>query len=201
MAWLNPLLAPFDPLQLSGRYLGDYGSLNPSDIISVRSNLAPDNSIIDHMGCAETGRLQSLDLDFNDPLPPTSNIVEHALYPFSLAGMTTSTGNCDRFTGTGHDEHLQPFVCAGIIHDIPLAASTGIPGWKRIAMVQRCNTSPLHLDRQEYFEHPLDENCWTLEGLIVPGGHMIVGKYTNTMDLHDPDRLESGPFMFWRDWS
>ena len=25
MPWLKPLLTPFDPLQLSGRYLGDYG--------------------------------------------------------------------------------------------------------------------------------------------------------------------------------
>ena len=165
------------------------------------------------MGCAETGRLQTLDLDFSaiSPSPLTSNDVELALSPLDVVtglvsdqaidSLTTHLGY-HRFTGTGHDEHQKPFVCAGIIHDVPdLVTTTSIPGCKRITFVQRCNTSPLDLNRQEYFEHPLDEDCWTLEGLIVPGGHMMLGKYTNMMDMHGQDMLEVGPFLFWKDWS
>ncbi len=125
------------------------------------------------------------------------------------------------FTGTGVD--ADPYSCSGIIHALP--PQSGIPGWQRITMMKvfgseiqsapssqpastslpdnpfdnnsNNNTGPsAALTGANDVPVVVDESCWAYEGVVLPGGMIMVGRWWSPAD-DTVDRLGTGPFIFW----
>jgi hypothetical protein len=81
----------------------------------------------------------------------------------------------------------EEFAWVGRIHSIPPQA--GIPGWQRLVMVK--------------FDADLDDpgidDLWAYEGVVLPGSHMILGRWWFPGDdpLADGGSY-CGPFIFWQ---
>lgn len=43
----------------------------------------------------------------------------------------------------------------------------------------------------------IDESCWAYEGVVLPGGMIILGRWWSPAD-ESLDRLGTGPFIFWK---
>lgn len=116
------------------------------------------------------------------------------------------------FSGTGID--ADPYFCSGIIHALP--PQRGIPGFQRITMMK---VFPPHTSESELFTSggsnsdssntssggfvapstipdAVDESCWAYEGVVMPGGMIILGRWWSPAD-ETMDRLGTGPFIFW----
>jgi len=63
----------------------------------------------------------------------------------------------------------------------PLPKQQGIPGWQRLTMMK-------------YFVNDQSE-LWAYEGVVLPGGKIIVGRWWNP--LRSDEEAYSGPFIFW----
>jgi hypothetical protein len=50
----------------------------------------------------------------------------------------------------------------------PLPPQGGIPGWQRITFMKHFS--------QDY-EHPNEDNLWAYEGVVLPGGRIILGRW------------------------
>lgn len=90
-----------------------------------------------------------------------------------------------RFEGEGHD-HYEDFLSAGWLSALP--AQLGVPGWQRMTMMK-------------YFEDPdtghIDMDAlWAYEGVVLPGGQIIVGRWWNPKEGAG-DSMYSGPFILW----
>lgn len=114
-----------------------------------------------------------------------------------------------QFSGTGID--ADPFFCTGIIHALP--PQQGIPGFQRITMMkifpldmpsapswQPASTSSsddiFSNSMASIFPAVIDESCWAYEGVVLPGGMTILGRWWSPAD-ETGDRLGTGPFIFW----
>lgn len=125
-----------------------------------------------------------------------------------------------QFSGTGID--ADPYFCTGIIHALP--PQHGIPGFQRITMMKimppdmsstPSTTSdpflsssdnagggggvhplPGGLDVTGILSAELDESCWAYEGVVLPGGMIILGRWWSPAD-DTVDMLGTGPFIFW----
>ena len=117
------------------------------------------------------------------------------------------------FSGSGVDR--DPFICKGVVH--PLPPQNGIPGWQRITLlkyfkpVSTPGFTPVNEDpfgqapEDEHFdwanEDNLDHveidlmNTWAYEGVVLPGGHMMLGRWWSP--LNDEEMLCTGPWIFW----
>ena len=91
-----------------------------------------------------------------------------------------------RFSGTGYDSE-EKFFASGWIN--PLRPQYGIPGWQRITFMK-------HYDNLAYAN--LDD-LWAHEGIVLPGGRIIVGRWWYASDDPGADTYgdNSGPFMLW----
>jgi hypothetical protein len=89
-----------------------------------------------------------------------------------------------RFEGLGYDD--EKFYASGWIN--PIASQRGVPGWSRMSMMK-------------YFKDPdgsLDQNAfWAYEGVVLPGGNMIVGRWWAADPAKSPEDQYSGPFLLW----
>lgn len=96
------------------------------------------------------------------------------------------------FIGTGVDD--RPFRCSGILHSLPKVQ--GIPGWQRITFIKYfTSANPVSLTDPFYDIHE-DSPHWAYEGVVLPGGHMMLGRWWNPME--PPEEREcTGPFIFW----
>ena len=100
------------------------------------------------------------------------------------------------FIGTGVDG--RPFRCSGIVHVMPKVQ--GIPGWQRITFMKYfTNESPASQTDPCYppfYDIHEDSPHWAYEGVVLPGGHMLLGRWWNPME--PPEEREcTGPFIFW----
>ncbi|KAL8700970.1 MAG: hypothetical protein Q9201_005162 [Fulgogasparrea decipioides] len=105
------------------------------------------------------------------------------------------------FTGTGDlnagDLDLN---FAGIVH--PLPPQFGIPGWQRFSMVS-FDTPPTGSIENGFLDAEEQDLrvCWRYEGVILPGGNVILGRYhmgDHLRDWEDPDQINKrGPFIYW----
>jgi hypothetical protein len=50
----------------------------------------------------------------------------------------------------------------------PLPPQQGIPGWQRITFMKHFN---------EDLNDPMDDNLWAYEGVVLPGGRIILGRW------------------------
>jgi len=125
------------------------------------------------------------------------------------------------FTGTGHD--AEPFHCSGILH--PLPPQQDIPGWQRITMMkyfdadysssQASSPSPTQPstpnvystinheawiaddgEENEYNGIDIGSGCWAYEGVVLPGGMIMLGRWWSPMD-EGGEQACTGPFIFW----
>lgn len=100
------------------------------------------------------------------------------------------------FIGTGIDD--RPFRCSGIVHALPKVE--GIPGWQRITFMKYfTGADPASLTDPSYppfYNIHEDSPHWAYEGVVLPGGHMMLGRWWNPME-QSGKRVCTGPFIFW----
>lgn len=89
-----------------------------------------------------------------------------------------------RFEGLGYDD--EEFYASGWIN--PMPSQRSVPDWNRITMMK-------------YFKHSdgsLDIGAlWAYEGVILPGGKMIIGRWWAADPAKGPENQYSGPFILW----
>ena len=134
------------------------------------------------------------------------------------------------FVASGRDNDL-PFIASGGISALPL--QYGVPGWMRFTMIKAYLTEeeidaipeewqspdfdifrPGRSDRNWHnFECDVELSAWGYEGVVLPGGGIIVGRWfdvgstvAENEGIGGPLNREqqarqrgiySGPFMFW----
>lgn len=112
-----------------------------------------------------------------------------------------------QFTGEGsYKPKPSKFHCSGILHPVP--PQYGVPGWQRIIMVKcdnKSHTCPSPTANASTPSAPLpgpiyptelQDCCWVYEGVVLPGGTMIIGRWWSPTET-DPRRLTTGPFIYW----
>ena len=119
-------------------------------------------------------------------IPQDGTLVQPAIpveLPQPKAGV-----NYMHFRGRGRDD--EDFWCSGMLHALP--SQNGVIGWQRITFMKHfdCNgeirTSTLvpniayngpelldDIDRRTWI---VPHDCWAFEGVVLPGGKIIVGK-------------------------
>ncbi|KAF2472211.1 uncharacterized protein BDR25DRAFT_367005 [Lindgomyces ingoldianus] len=93
------------------------------------------------------------------------------------------------FTGQGDDAE-EHFFASGWLNPLP-AQPRGIeiPGWQRITFMKYFID-----DDHQYAE----DNLWAYEGVVLPGGRMILGRWWLVPEVADSAQSNySGPFIFW----
>ena len=138
-------------------------------------------------------------------LPPTPTSPPPVLYP-------KKGHNFLQFSGSGVD--AEPYLCTGIVHPIP--PQQKIPGWQRVTMMKyfgsdkpkKRGSNPSHnaftppaddeVDDDVEFDDDvdIDGSCWCYEGLVLPGGMIMVGRWWSPVDTSE-DMECVGPFIFW----
>ena len=67
----------------------------------------------------------------------------------------------------GHGEDLEDdYMALGWLN--PLPPQAGIPGWQRITFMKHFN---------EDLNDPMEDNLWAYEGVVLPGGRIILGRW------------------------
>ena len=154
--------------------------------------------------------------------PPSPNsivrqtlTVPHSIHPTADADLPPSPTspppvlspkkgiNYLQFGGSGNDaEHFQ---CSGIVH--PLPPQHGIPGWQRVTIMKYFDpikraggpATPSTSDDGYDFDDDdvtVNNGCWCYEGVVLPGGMIMLGRWWSPMDDAD-ERHCMGPFIFW----
>lgn len=77
------------------------------------------------------------------------------------------------------------FTARGWLTALPL--QSGIPGFMRITFVRHIDNEDLDADASS------DHNLYGYEGIVTPGGRMILGRWWLIGDPHETN----GPFIFW----
>lgn len=92
-----------------------------------------------------------------------------------------------RFGGNGTDQK-DNFSANGWLNSLP--SQMGVPGWQRLTMMKYYKNKDTDV---------IDDNSlWAYEGVVLPGGKIIVGRWWRA-GVHDDDEDEfySGPFILW----
>ncbi|MCJ1223689.1 hypothetical protein MMC12_000332 [Toensbergia leucococca] len=98
------------------------------------------------------------------------------------------------FIGTGND--AEAFHCAGNVHALP--PQHGIPGWQRITLMKHFQplSAASSSDSSELVDMDIGNGCWAYEGIVLPGGMMMLGRWWSPLDDSE-ERACTGPFIFW----
>lgn len=78
---------------------------------------------------------------------------------------TNRNGESLQFVGTGEDLE-DDFNAIGWLN--PLPPQWGIPGWQRITFMKHF---------MENFDEVEQDNLWAYEGVVLPGGRIILGRW------------------------
>lgn len=123
-----------------------------------------------------------------------------------------------QFTGTGHGSDF--LNLSGVIHAV--ASQHDIPGWQRITFMTKtaipkppsddsdatADSSSTQVDdasgngftlfsEGNNEDRLVNEKCWAHEGLVLPGGMIMLGRWWSPIDETGED-LETGPWMYWK---
>lgn len=110
-----------------------------------------------------------------------------------------------RFSGSVEPDDYGPNYqgISGILHDLP--EQSGIPGFQRISFMQYAISAPKHEGddddhvmgswRSKVLHDQVDETCYCYQGVVLPGGQIILGRWWSP--FNDADQLCTGPFMLW----
>ncbi|KAF1930806.1 uncharacterized protein M421DRAFT_58030 [Didymella exigua CBS 183.55] len=194
-AWQEPLRN--GALPLSKHWKGTYSFLDPKEQTKLRA--LPDDDDSDTYFSdknIDEGKIQSLELDFE----PKRQLKWPKLFEQRLNSLRETSEpdmpqcrskakysvNANlQFTGTGMDLE-DDFHAIGWLNALP--DQCGIPGWQRITFMK-------------HFAEDLDDvdsdNLWAYEGVVLPGGRIIVGRWwfaSETVNYRDD---YNGPFILW----
>jgi hypothetical protein len=76
-----------------------------------------------------------------------------------------TAGGSIQFEGKGEDLEDE-YMALGWLN--PLPPQGGIPGWQRITFMKHFT---------EDYENPNEDNLWAYEGVVLPGGRIILGRW------------------------
>ncbi|KAK3716377.1 hypothetical protein LTR37_006527 [Vermiconidia calcicola] len=192
---------------LGRKWKGSYAYVNREEIVAVRAGRGEDEQIQDEFaGEDQAFTFQDMQLQLVDesttafPWPETFE--RHLLSlngakgrgAFTRAQTRTTPANeiahlkhrSFRFEGAGQDVTEQ-FLASGWLNALP--KQSGIPGWQRMTMMK-------------YFEDEVTGNVdegalWAYEGVVVPGGNVVVGRWWCPNEGVDGGEVYSGPFLLW----
>ncbi|KAH6615265.1 hypothetical protein C7974DRAFT_443417 [Boeremia exigua] len=197
-AWQQSLKNGTVPL--SRHWKGTYSFLDPNEQRKLRCLSDDDDSDVYFSDKnIDEGKIQSLELNF-DPERQLKwpKLFEERLnslrganesdLPSKIQGRSKpknlSKTNL-QFTGTGMDLE-DDFQAIGWLNALP--DQCGIPGWQRITFMK-------------HFAEDLDDvdsdNLWAYEGVVLPGGRIIVGRWWFASEAVDFNRDYNGPFILW----
>ncbi|KAK5168421.1 uncharacterized protein LTR77_006991 [Saxophila tyrrhenica] len=88
------------------------------------------------------------------------------------------------FEGEGKDVS-EKFLASGWLNALPV--QEGVPGWQRLTMMKYFEDENGNVDMQ---------GLWAYEGVVLPGGGIIVGRWWSPSDEAEED-VYSGPFILW----
>ncbi|KAH8727517.1 hypothetical protein GQ44DRAFT_648578 [Phaeosphaeriaceae sp. PMI808] len=196
-AWQEPLKKGSYPL--GKHWKGTYSFLDPAEIKILRK--IPVDRIGDEYLCdknVDEGKIQSLELEFmtnnEHPWPP---LFEQRLHSRrnTMGSQMTAQGRSKpkddpslkniQFIGRGVDLEDE-FNAVGWLN--PLPDQHGIPGWQRITFMKH------FMDDLDGIEQ---DNLWAYEGVVLPGGRIILGRWWFASEDVDFDKDYNGPFILW----
>ncbi|CAG5156861.1 uncharacterized protein ALTATR162_LOCUS4654 [Alternaria atra] len=198
-AWREQLENGAQPL--SRYWKGTYSFLDNSEVQKLRRQGPGKQVYIDKN--VDEGKIQSLELAFAQdsvltdgrqlPWPP---VFEDRLH--SLENDTTEQGiktqgrsaakpttSSIQFEGKGEDLE-DKYMALGWLNTLP--PQGGIPGWQRITFMKHFT--------QDY-DHPNEDNLWAYEGVVLPGGRIILGRWWFASEQGHPSLEYNGPFILW----
>ncbi|PNS19745.1 hypothetical protein CAC42_7712 [Sphaceloma murrayae] len=172
-------------------WLGTHSYLNEEDLAVVRQgNNGGMDWVSDEFAEEESGKFHNYRIEFakdeGDILWPLS---------FDLTlGCDESANRIDEsdpdtplhFAVSGFRPDGPQFEARGWLN--PLPPQQNIPGWMKVTMISfgRDNSSRPILD---------DDNCWGYEGIALPGGQIIMGRWFRPGATDDTQY--SGPMLWW----
>ncbi|KAF2832993.1 hypothetical protein CC86DRAFT_338057 [Ophiobolus disseminans] len=196
-AWQEPLRMGTYPL--GKHWKGTYSFLDVPEITKLRM-LSPDQ-VGDAYFCdknIDEGKIQSLQLNFGPEAKlKWLDTFEHHLSsmrspvdaPLTTQGRsnpkTAFSAKDIQFTGTGVDLD-DDFKAIGWLNALP--PQQGIPGWQRITFMKHFMED---LDAEE------QDNLWAYEGVVLPGGRIIIGRWWYASENVDYSKDYNGPFILW----
>ncbi|KAL6708480.1 hypothetical protein ACN47E_002743 [Coniothyrium glycines] len=199
--WREPLRNGAYPL--SKHWKGTYSYIHWPEMKKLRE-LKPDDALDEFISDknVDEGKIQSLTLNFDlsdsqKKWPPVFEkylqSLRHTAEPiFQTQGRSKSKNVLSdiksksiQFIGEGEDLD-DDFSAVGWLN--PLPTQQGIPGWKRITFMKHF--------LEDVDDHELD-NLWAYEGVVLPGGRIILGRWWFCTDQGDAHNDYNGPFILW----
>lgn len=194
-----------EPASLGRMWKGSYAFVDRgSEISNIRSGANLNQPIMDQLsGEGDEYPFQDLVLQFPEddsagPWPRAFERILHSIVmPLNRVTPTapqhaTSRISAQNFTemstrilGSGHDS-ADDFQADGWLN--PLPPQHEIPGWQRFTLMK-------FFQHEDNGEIDLD-NLWAYEGIVLPGGKIIVGRWWCPSD-GDGLQMYSGPFILW----
>lgn len=89
------------------------------------------------------------------------------------------------FDGEGNDED-DVFNAMGWLNSLP--SQLGVPGWQRMTMMKYYTDDAGVMDMGA---------LWAYEGVVLPGGQIMLGRWWAAEDETPEDEVYSGPFILW----
>ncbi|KAH7095765.1 hypothetical protein FB567DRAFT_566409 [Paraphoma chrysanthemicola] len=194
-AWQEPLRKGTHAL--GSHWKGTYAFLDVHEVLKLRK--LPADEIGDHYFCdknVDEGKIQSLELDFVDGAQLRwPDIFEKRLHSLRNTVVPTAQGRGKpkldptqkniQFTGTGVDLD-DDFNAIGWLN--PLPDQCGIPGWQRITFMKHF---------MDDFDQTDQDNLWAYEGVVLPGGRIILGRWWYASENVNFSDDYNGPFILW----
>ncbi|KAF1835515.1 hypothetical protein BDW02DRAFT_523110 [Decorospora gaudefroyi] len=188
-AWREPLRQGAYPL--SKYWKGTYSFLDNKEVMRLRCQGPGEEVYIDKN--VDEGKIQ-LNFAENSRLPDGRklswpDVFEDRLHSLGNAAAkqsiktqgrnTAKTTDNIHFEGRGEDLE-DDYNALGWLN--PLPAQAGIPGWQRITFMKHF---------MDDFAEPEEDNLWAYEGVVLPGGRIIVGRWWYASSDYN------GPFILW----
>ncbi|KAF2094571.1 hypothetical protein NA57DRAFT_60599 [Rhizodiscina lignyota] len=181
---------------LGNKWMGTFAYLDQNELGALRRARANDNLDIFQDKHIDESKFQMLNMEFptGDMTSEWPSYFEDSLH--SLAPLHEPRTRAQRrspspskkafyFEADGIDED-EPFRSKGWLN--PLPSQYGIPGWQRMTMMK-------------YFEEPdgspAMDSLWAYEGVVIPGGKVIVGRWWSVSGLPINQNQYCGPFILW----
>ncbi|KAF2002885.1 hypothetical protein P154DRAFT_618273 [Amniculicola lignicola CBS 123094] len=194
-AWRKPLESGCYPL--SKYWKGTYAYLDLHELEAIRES-SEDQVFMDKN--IDQGAIQTVELEFltsNEKSPWPKVFEKHLNSLREIRGAKTRAQHRTkpvegdpvsiRLNGEG-DDNEEHFFAAGWLNPLPAQpADLEIPGWQRITFMKYFCDADGHMD---------PNHLWAYEGVVIPGGRLIVGRWWWASD--DQEAFEnSGPFILW----
>ncbi|KAK7606833.1 hypothetical protein BKA81DRAFT_382050 [Phyllosticta paracitricarpa] len=193
------------PKKLGRRWMGTYAYLDRDEMAQLRGNNADNILLMDKNVDHGDGAIQTLWIDLDEQhefewpalfeqhlksqtLPPPAHPHAQHRAPTGHDSDSSRVANDDlesyMFRADGYDD--EHFQATGWVNQLP--AQRGIPGWQRITMMK-------YFDDHEGGFDP--NSLWAYEGVVLPGGKVILGRWWSPDANVPADQRYSGPFIFW----